>query len=304
MPYLSLLPSFDPKHRIIVCEGDSDERIINEILGEVTERIYTIDAGGKANLGNISAALHANKYKHIYVRDRDLDFDLAYAEKSFSNKNGKTVWKCYDIEGYLLYTDWLMKAFNNLKITSRKKLENLPADEREVDNTIKGIAKQMIIRYAGRSVLSRLRRQFHDVKNALQFPDPSSEQIFEEENDWLIYISNLRENVKASSLRMQSHIALEHAQISQDLAQSINSYTAWAGDMDTIRTTFSGKEIFKALGQKHGNFNGDILRDEAIKIARNYVLDIKNRGDLLRNDPRLGDFALLAEKALSDKTVL
>jgi hypothetical protein len=302
MAALTLLPSFDAKNnRIIVCEGKTDSEIISRILDHFTDRLYIISAGGKKSLGSVRTMLGERGYPAIFVCDRDFDMMPSAATNTFHEQNPKTTWVCHDIEGYLLHSDWIYRALQDMSDAPEGGRVKKPNDVVEVEASIVAIATVMVTEYAGRQTLHQLRQhhQISSVRNALQLPDPGKDEL-----DWLAYIQNIVKTAKTQTSKLPSQPDLDDADIVKRLESVQSSFRSWASNIETIRTYFSGKAIFKTLAEKWTpGLSSDMLRSNVLSVVEKYVADIRASDKAkLGDDPRLSDFAKLAEKSLSDRT--
>lgn len=295
-----LFPSLDENSRVLVCEGESDVIFLNGMMNLFSMSIFVFDAGGK---NNISAATRLFKeYPTIYIRDRDFDLSTTDAENTLIQQKRKTVWPRFDMEGYLLYPDWILQATQQIADSPKgKRLKyHVPKDETDIEQAILMLAQDLSLEYAGRQTLYDLRGTLSFLRNANQMADPKK-PMPQTLDDWAQYIRNKATELQQAAQQIAHHPPLTPDAIQHALENNDRLYQQRAQNLAEVQVHFSGKTIFQGLAQRWGcKYKWELLRDEVIKIA---VADTKNwivSGNKLRHHPRLSDVALLVEKSLAD----
>src|SRR5271165_1913625 len=88
---------------ILVCEGETDGQILQQLFDRHAPSIQVYHANSVNNLAALTAIMQPAKY----VRDRDFDYSRSEAEATLTDTATETVWPSVDIEAYLLWADWL-----------------------------------------------------------------------------------------------------------------------------------------------------------------------------------------------------
>lgn len=304
MPALSLLPSFPENDRIIVCEGKSDVLFLEAVLRPFTQRIFIVSAEGNENLANVRALL--GQYGGaIYVRDRDFEVSPSEAHQTFFQKRPRTIWTRFDLEGYLLYPDWIKTALEAMAVSPKGKRLGyyVPASATEVEAEIKRAARELVVDYAGRHTLVTLRNSVKFAASALLMPAPKRHDAQQFQLlDWEHYLRQQVDNLNYAGAKIPLVPELSNRAIATNLDAFHQIYITYAEQIDAIQIHFSGKSILKKLVENWGaKFSGDTLRDELVKVAADSVKPSQYTGQL-RNHIRLGDIGYLAEKSLADGT--
>ncbi|MFZ4825963.1 MAG: hypothetical protein ACOYLB_01275 [Phototrophicaceae bacterium] len=299
MSIKTLLPSLGGNQRIILCEGKFDFNFIDSILSLRTNRIDIYPAHAVKSLAPVRAFLEQG----IIIRDRDFKFTVEQAQDSFTTTEHETIWKRYDIEGYLLYADWIQQAFETIQSTRPGRKLSVPSVE-QIEAFIIAKSREQILHYAGNRTVKDLHPSFSMLHEATQLKvsDPTPTDVTACVDDFTRQIDNLR--IQAGELDTLPELQPENIAIR--LQDYLQRYDEFAQNMDTIRIHFSGKKLLEAVWAEWlqplriKDFGKDDLSKELIPIAKGYATHLA----LLRDDERLGDFALLGEKSLADGTAL
>lgn len=280
---------------ILICEGISDFEFINPLFNHFTPKIYVIYGNGNENLAKVAAIFQPASF---YVRDRDFVFSVQDAQASYLSEKPRCIWTHSDLESYLIYSDWLWQAVQDLS-TQHNAITKPPSSKQAIEAEIFAIAQNLIIEYAGRHTVEIIDQSLYLAKRG-RFTVPPSIKTTSNQHDW-------EQGLMSQAQRL--HNALQIAANNPDLANVLNiyhthiqDYQSYARSLESIRLHFSGKHIlhFLALSWeiKGKTKNKDKL--EAWEILRrhlqDYALTYGKSLQQLSNDSRLGDFGRVASK--------
>lgn len=280
---------------ILVCEGKEDATFLSQVISLFEPDIRIYHANGKQNVKPLRNTL----IPAVSVIDRD--FDTLPEEAKHINQSAQSLyWIRHDIEGYLIYADWLWQFVEAIRPQQNSKY--LPNSEDEIQKNIIETTINLIPDHAGRHTLRWLAQQL----NLSRFQISLSNHIignagFNNASDWETEIKNHVQKLNSFDLKPP----IKQIDIYQQYQQFTNHYTYMAQSIETIQENFSGKRILailasnwmvKARNQKSPQ---DFIRDALVSYARNHAIALKSQNKRLSDDPRLGDFGRLASKIIS-----
>jgi hypothetical protein len=290
---------------ILVCEGESDFLFLSGIFGEFVAHqsapvsIYIVQAGGEKNVRTLANILEPA----VWVRDRDFRLSVAEAQATLREKSRKTYWPCQDVEGYLLYEDWLLNAVRSIRQAPKMATLYVPADAQEVMGTILQAARSLVVYHAGSHTCQELTHLVGPRQKYCVRVPPNGEAI--DDQAWRQHLVSESARLIAEGKQLVASPGLVADNVLRRFEQHLQQYTVWAKDADAVRIHFSGKRIFQILASKWQagitghKYSWEKLREEVQKQATDYVRFI--RGALMSDDPRLGDIGLLASKIVGRK---
>jgi hypothetical protein len=272
---------------VMVCEGEADRVILREIIARLglSGRISVFEADGVNNVANFAAVMRPS----IYIRDRDADFTLDEAHESFVMLKPRTIWTHYDIEGYILYPDWLLKAgqtiFNDQKPHIQAQLK-LPASAAEIETTLLTFMQSLVPEYAGKRAITRARNHFSLYRLRISGDYPNTNEL----ESWKTFIA---EQVISLDKQLKTRV---DSRLQDFFEEELISYTSYTLSIDESRAHFSGKIILQHLTDVWNlNIAGVGLEKFRTKCFNQLYDELPNIGDLHRH-PRYIDFARLIRK--------
>lgn len=283
---------------IIVCEGNDDAVFLNSILSSylIDHNLSVFYAGGSHSLKPMANVLQPS----VYITDRDFNIDFAQAEASLQSEERFTAWKRFDIESYLVYSDWLFQVAEAANISPKLRIRNFPSSADVVSQQIHQIAESLVVDHAGRKTIALMTKrlgwsvdfQFRTVRSIVKSgaevaTQADWEKLLEQETD------RIRDKVaEASVLTLQD--------VLDEFHQQIEFYDTAKDNIEFLQQEFSGKRIIQMLTKRWGLIGGrgrpwQIIQNRLIESAKVHA---NIHQGLLSDDQRLGDVGLLASKVL------
>ncbi|MDX2075661.1 MAG: DUF4435 domain-containing protein [bacterium] len=277
---------------ILVCEGKGDATFLSQIISLFEPDIRIYHANGKQNVKPLRNVL----IPAVSVIDRD--FDILPEEAEQSNQSSQShYWIRHDIEGYLIYPDWLWQFIEAIRPQQNSKY--LPHDKNVIQTHLIEAAKNLIPDHAGRHTLMWLTQQL----NLSRLQVALSNHIignagFNNASDWENEIKHHIQKLNSFDLVT----SIKQIDIYQQYRQLTDYYSQMAQSIETIQKNFSGKRLLAILASnwmikaRNQKSSQDFIRDTVVSYASNHAKFIKSQNQRLSDDPRLGDFGRLASK--------
>jgi hypothetical protein len=286
-----------PKHDyLLICEGDSDLQLLTGIYQIFAPEIFVMAAGGEANLATLTSILQPGAF---YVGDRDFRISIQYAQDLLKNARKATnFWIRHDIEGYLLYEDWLWQAVEIIRTSPRFSnvpLEN-PITAQQITHDIQAVAMQLVVDHAGYHTIADIDRAIGKI-NRFTAKISSTPR---NEAQWLMDLTLEIQRLTSEGQQLATLPHLDTTWLNTTFQNHLATYQEWANDLDAIRLHFSGKRIFEELAllwqasKQSRRYTWERLRDETSTQAIAYSRTIPQKQ--FHQDARLKDFGELANK--------
>lgn len=288
-----LRPSTSP---IVVCEGYEDERFLQVTLLPHYPTIAAYAANGKDAVAALTAVLKPA----TAIVDRDFTQTPEAATATLLTRKAYTCWPRHDMQGYLLYADWLMMFVELAANTPIRVRSHAPASPEEIEQQIVTLATTFVADHAGRATLHWLKHQAETIGISLApengYRGGGSADDFA---TWIDYLQ--REVHRIQTERSALSDGLTWQMVEDYLMQQFEGYERVSQTLSSVRIHFSGKRLLQALAQHwqlrtksaQGKKPWEVLQDYLIEQVEAYSAALTSP---LHDDPRLGDVGLLALK--------
>jgi hypothetical protein len=277
---------------VLVCEGESDFSFLQQIFNQIAPDVLVYYATGKNNVATLSAIFSPA----TYVVDRDYDTSSADARMTLTAKKPKTIFPAFDIEGYLLWEDWIMAYVEATKPPiSPSKFRKPPVDEAQITRDICEVADMLATDHAGGSTIAGINRAINNFNLDINQGGKLLKKGAETNTDavWQQHLTNEVQRLSQARQDFSDSNICDLPEILSQYQTQLAHYKQWATSLEQIRLEFSGKRILQILAVKWdlraGGKPWHALRDGLIDQA---IAHLKKDN----NSARFADFKLLADK--------
>ena len=230
---------------LLLCEGDSDERLLDRIFN--TRELKAQQVGGTRNLRPAAAYLTRQNKLVFTIQDRDFRplsdaeqcYDPNYVDRHF-------VWRRHELENYLIEPRVVANCFKQLQPHSKI---TLPETEDSARHWIKNLARDLLEDQAGRQTTWELRCQLHDT-----FPTISSisqENAILSREEWQSRLITAMAEMRSQAQQFEGFVQTTNADILQDYEANLQAFSEHSFlDTDGHLKDFGGREMVQKIHQE------------------------------------------------------
>ena len=230
---------------LLLCEGDSDERLLDRIFN--TRELKAQQVGGARNIRPAAAYLTRQNQPVFTIQDRDFR-SLSEAEKCYSQNYADRhfMWRRHELENYLIEPRVVANCFKQLQPYSKV---TLPETENSARHWIKELARDLLEDQAGRQTAWELRRQLHDT-----FPTTSSisqENAIQSREEWQNRLINEMEEIRSQARQFEEFVQTTDADILQNYEVNLQIFSEPSFlNTDRHLRDFGGHEMVQMIYQE------------------------------------------------------
>ena len=252
---------------LLLCEGDSDERLLDRIFN--TRELKAQQVGGVGNLRPAAAYLTRQNQPVFTIQDRDFRplseaeecYDPNYADRHF-------MWRRHELENYLIEPRVVANCFKQLQPYSKV---TLPETENSARHWIKNLAQDLLEDQAGRQTAWELRRQLHDT-----FPTISSisqENAILSREEWQNRLITAMEEMRSQTQQFEGFVQTTDTNILQNYETNLQAFSEHSFlDMDGHLKDFGGHEmVLKIYQEARINVRHYGLQDFQTDLVNSFV---------------------------------
>ena len=230
---------------LLLCEGDSDERLLDRIFN--TSELKAQQVGGFRNLRPTAAYLALQNQPVFTIQDRDFR-PLSEAEECYSENYAERhfMWRRHELENYLIEPRVVANCFKQLQPYSKV---TLPEAEDSVRDWIKNLAQALLEDQAGRRTSWELRRQLRDTfPTAFSISQGSAIQSHEE---WQNYLINEMKEIRSQARQFEEFVQTTDANILQNYEVNLQDFSEPSFlNTDGHLRDFGGHEMVQKIHQE------------------------------------------------------
>ena len=230
---------------LLLCEGDSDERLLDRIFN--TRELKAQQVGGARNIRPAAAYLTRQNQPVFTIQDRDFR-PLSEAEECYSQNYADRhfMWRRHELENYLIEPRVVANCFKQLQPYSKV---TLPETENSARHWIKELARDLLEDQAGRQTAWELRRQLHDT-----FPTTSSisqENAIQSREEWQNRLINEMEEIRSQARQFEEFVQTTDADILQNYEAKLQIFSEPSFlNTDRHLRDFGGHEMVQMIYQE------------------------------------------------------
>lgn len=244
---MNLLPSsnFLQSVPLLLCEGDSDERLLDRIFN--TRELKAQQVGGARNLRPTAAYFTLQNQSVFTIQDRDFRptseaeecYDPNYADRHF-------MWCRHELENYLIEPRVVANCFKQLQPHSKIAL---PETEDSVRCWIKNLARDLLEDQAGRQTAWELHQQLYNTFPTISSISQGNAILSREE--WQNRLITAMEEIRSQARRFEDFVQTTDADILQNYEANLQVFSEPSFlDMDTHLKDFGGHEMVQKIYQE------------------------------------------------------
>ena len=230
---------------LLLCEGDSDERLLDRIFN--TRELKTQQVGGTRNLRPAAAYLTRQNQLVFTIQDRDFR-PLCEAEECYSENYAERhfMWRRHELENYLIEPRVVANCFKQLQSHSKV---TLPDTEDSASHWIKNLSRDLLEDQAGRQTAWELRHQLHDT-----FPITSSisqGSAIQSREEWQNCLINEMKEIRSQAQQFEEFVQTTDADILQNYEANLQVFSEPSFlDTDRHLKDFGGHEMVQKIYQE------------------------------------------------------
>ena len=230
---------------LLLCEGDSDERLLDRIFN--TRELKTQQVGGTRNLRPAAAYLTRQNQLVFTIQDRDFR-PLCEAEECYSENYVERhfMWRRHELENYLIEPRVVANCFKQLQPHSKV---TLPDTEDSASHWIKNLSRDLLEDQAGRQTAWELRHQLHDT-----FPITSSisqGSAIQSREEWQNCLINEMKKIRSQAQQFEGFVQTTDADILQNYEANLQVFSEPSFlDTDRHLKDFGGHEMVQKIYQE------------------------------------------------------
>ena len=230
---------------LLLCEGDSDERLLDRIFN--TRELKAQQVGGFRNLRPTAAYLALQNQPVFTIQDRDFR-PLSEAEECYSeNYVGRHfMWRRHELENYLIEPRVVVNRFKQLQPHSKI---TLPKTEDSVRHWIKNLAQALLEDQAGRRTSWELRHQLHNT-----FPTTSSisqGSVIQSREEWQNRLISEMKEIRSQAQQFEEFVHTTDADILQNYEANLQAFSEPSFlNKDGHIKDFGGHEMVQKIHQE------------------------------------------------------
>ena len=230
---------------LLLCEGDSDERLLDRIFN--TRELKTQQVGGTRNLRPAAAYLTRQNQLVFTIQDRDFR-PLCEAEECYSENYAERhfMWRRHELENYLIEPRVVANCFKQLQSHSKV---TLPDTEDSASHWIKNLSRDLLEDQAGRQTAWELRHQLHDT-----FPITSSisqGSAIQSREEWQNCLINEMKEIRSQAQQFEGFVQTTDADILQNYEANLQVFSEPSFlDRDRHLKDFGGHEMVQKIYQE------------------------------------------------------
>lgn len=230
---------------LLLCEGDSDERLLNRIFN--TRELKAQQVGGASNLRPAAAYLTRQNQLVYTIQDRDFR-PLSEAEECYSENYAERhfMWRRHELENYLIEPRVVANCFKQLQPYSKI---TLPDTENSARHWIKNLARDLLEDQAGRQTVWELRRQLHNT-----FPTTSSRSqgdAIQSREEWQNRLISEMIEIRSQAQQFEEFVQTTDADILQNHEANLQAFSKPSFlNKDKHLRDFGGREMVQKIHQE------------------------------------------------------
>lgn len=230
---------------LLLCEGDSDERLLDRIFN--TRELKAQQVGGTRNLRPTAAYFTQQNQLVFTIQDRDFR-PLSEAEECYSeNYTGRHfMWHRHELENYLIEPRVVANCFKRLQPHSKI---TLPEAKDSARHWIRDLAQSLLEDQAGRRTSWELRHQLHDT-----FPTTSSRSqgnAIQSREEWQNRLISEMNEIRSQAQRFEEFVQITDDDISQNYDANLQAFSAPNFlNTDGYLRDFGGHEMVQKIYQE------------------------------------------------------
>ena len=230
---------------LLLCEGDSDERLLDRIFN--TRELKAQQVGGTRNLRPTAAYFTQQNQLVFTIQDRDFR-PLSEAEECYSeNYTGRHfMWRRHELENYLIEPRVVANCFKRLQPHSKI---TLPEVEDSARHWIRDLAQSLLEDQAGRRTSWELRHQLHDT-----FPTTSSRSqgnAIQSREEWQNRLISEMNEIRSQVRQFEEFVRTTDTDILQNYEANLQVFSEPSFlDTDGHLKDFGGREMVQKIYQE------------------------------------------------------
>lgn len=230
---------------LLLCEGDSDERLLDRIFN--TRELKAQQVGGTRNLRPTAAYFTQQDQLVFTIQDRDFR-PLSEAEECYSeNYTGRHfMWRRHELENYLIEPRVVANCFKRLQPHSKI---TLPETEDSARHWIRDLAQALLEDQAGRRTAWELHHQLHDTFPTISSISQGNAILSREE--WQNRLITTMEEMRSQTQQFEGFVQTTDADILQNYEANLQAFSEHSFlDTDGHLKDFGGREMVQKIYQE------------------------------------------------------
>jgi hypothetical protein len=252
---------------LLLCEGDSDERLLDRIFN--TRELKAQQVGGARNIRPAAAYLTRQNQPVFTIQDCDFR-PLSEAEECYSQNYAERhfMWRRHELENYLIEPRVVANCFKQLQPYSKVAL---PDTEDSARHWIKNLARDLLEDQAGRQTAWELGRQLHNT-----FPTASSiSQVnaIQNREEWQNRLINGMKEICSQAQQFGEFVQTTDADILQNYEANLQAFSEPNFlNIDGHLKDFGGREMVQKIHQEaYINVSRYGLREFQTDLVESFV---------------------------------